>query len=350
MLEFSDSEDSDNEPPQETTSFTSTKEKISLGSKDDEETNKLKKRESDSEANDTEDRKRKRAFNPLSDSEDDDHEEGFLASKNKQTNREFDSKVDDQEVSINKQEKKRAFMSLSDSEEEEDLLPRKQKRAFMALSDSEEEEDFLPRRQKRAFVPLSDSEYEDDGDSNDEEDDGIVLPEAERTEEQFVALFDEEEKYSENEVSTHNRHRKTVNNDRDLQETYKQQMMDDTLFSDADDIIEEVVKKKKRVSRKKAPSSGEEEVYHKGDLDKKRQKMTAVPEIKLDENGDPIRKKRGKYRFTPRPVNKFNPYILFNKEVRSKIKQANPDLDNVAINLLVGKAYRELDPVSKKKN
>ncbi|GAA5802191.1 hypothetical protein HPULCUR_007652 [Helicostylum pulchrum] len=373
LLEFSDSEDSDNEVPQETTSFTGTKEKISLGrlpeSKGGEETNKQKKREfelssdsdmdynedfltsinkpkerefeilSDSEVDDNEafltsiNKKKKRAFNPLSDSEDGDYEEGFLASKNKQTQREFDSKVDNRKASKNKQEKKKAFMPLSDSEE-----------------------DFLPRKKKRVFMPLSDSEYEDDGDvlsESEYEDDTESVLEAERIKQRYIALFDTED-HSENEASIHNRHKKTVNDDRDLLsndvETYQQPLMDDSLFSDADDLIEEeIVKKKKKVSRKRIPSSGEEveeEVYRKGDLDKKRQKLTAVPKIKLDENGNPIRKKRGKYRFAPRPVNKFNPYILFNKEYRRKFKAANPELDNVGINLLVGKAYRELDPVS----
>ncbi|KAG2235268.1 hypothetical protein INT48_004735 [Thamnidium elegans] len=285
LLEFSDSEDSDNEAAQETTSFTGIKEKISLGRLSDKEKNKQKKR----------------AFEPLSDSEeeenDGDDKEESLTNKNKR--------------------KKRAFNPLSDSEEAND--------------DDDDDDDYLPsinkQKKNRAFKPLSDSEYEDNDEALSEteyEDHEEVLSEAEMNKRRYGALFDSEED-SESEASARNKYKKIINNSGEKKKGPMPKF-------DADLLT-------KNIETYKQP----------GDLDKKRQKLAAVPVIKLDENGNPVKKKRGKYRFAPKPGNKFNPYILFNKEFRPKIKQANPGLDNIEINLLVGKAYRELDPEKKEK-
>lgn len=46
-----------------------------------------------------------------------------------------------------------------------------------------------------------------------------------------------------------------------------------------------------------------------------------------------------------KPTNRYNPFILFNKEMRAKIKEEHPELDNYELSRIIGQQWKELDPV-----
>lgn len=70
----------------------------------------------------------------------------------------------------------------------------------------------------------------------------------------------------------------------------------------------------------------------------------------LDENGEPVNDKTHEKtrvrKYAPKPGNKFNPYIIFNRMERQKIKDLNPEMDNHALSREVGRIYASLSPVS----
>lgn len=50
-----------------------------------------------------------------------------------------------------------------------------------------------------------------------------------------------------------------------------------------------------------------------------------------------------------KPTNRYNPFILFNKEMRAKIKADNPGASNFEVSRMIGEAWKTLDPVKLKK-
>lgn len=72
----------------------------------------------------------------------------------------------------------------------------------------------------------------------------------------------------------------------------------------------------------------------------------------LNENGIPIKDrfhdKSRVRKYAPKPGNRFNPYIIFNRIERQKIKDLNPELDNHALSREVGRVYASLSQVSKR--
>ncbi|KAI9267833.1 hypothetical protein BY458DRAFT_572963 [Sporodiniella umbellata] len=58
--------------------------------------------------------------------------------------------------------------------------------------------------------------------------------------------------------------------------------------------------------------------------------------------------KKTEKKYKSRPANRFNPFILFNKDMRAKIKEENPELDNYQLSKLIGKEWRNISPVRKK--
>ncbi|KAG1054511.1 hypothetical protein G6F43_003477 [Rhizopus delemar] len=48
-----------------------------------------------------------------------------------------------------------------------------------------------------------------------------------------------------------------------------------------------------------------------------------------------------------KPTNRYNPFILFNKEMRAKIKADNPGASNFEVSRMIGEAWKTLDPVKK---
>ncbi|KAL4213633.1 hypothetical protein AB4K20DRAFT_1887629 [Rhizopus microsporus] len=48
-----------------------------------------------------------------------------------------------------------------------------------------------------------------------------------------------------------------------------------------------------------------------------------------------------------KPTNRYNPFILFNKEMRAKIKEERPELDNYELSRIIGQQWKELDPEKK---
>lgn len=60
---------------------------------------------------------------------------------------------------------------------------------------------------------------------------------------------------------------------------------------------------------------------------------------------DDERRKNPHAVFRPRPSNKFNPFFIFNKQVRADICAKHPNLSNAQISRLVSEAYKQLSQV-----
>ncbi|KAI9365331.1 hypothetical protein BD770DRAFT_123755 [Pilaira anomala] len=127
---------------------------------------------------------------------------------------------------------------------------------------------------------------------------------------------------------------------------------EDPLFSDMDEDMDEDLpeqpKTKKRAPRKPKPKATVEpggvlqtKIFRSG-----MEKDKTIDDSRLPNPDKPKKRKRLVRRFGAKPGNRFNPFILFNKEYRSQIKEANPHLDYLELNQLVGKTFRELGPVS----
>lgn len=99
------------------------------------------------------------------------------------------------------------------------------------------------------------------------------------------------------------------------------------LLSDADLSDDELLPP----SRKKRETKREEKYY------------TAGQSMASNENERIGRKMK----YYPKPTNRYNPYILYNKLNRKKIAEENPNITVNELNALVRKGYFEMDPVSR---
>ncbi|KAI9244337.1 hypothetical protein BY458DRAFT_561022 [Sporodiniella umbellata] len=97
------------------------------------------------------------------------------------------------------------------------------------------------------------------------------------------------------------------------------------------------IKKSTKSAKKKNQSISEEEneEYEVYDLMDATRKTLKGSRLRKQPNSKKTRK----------PGNKFNPYLLFNKEMRPKIQELHPDASIGELSKIIGKRWKDLDPV-----
>lgn len=222
--------------------------------------------------------------------------------------------------------------------------------------EEEEEEEVKSKRERKgkpqAFVfPTFDdndddhSEYEHNEEDDDEEEEEV--PEEEK--DKFGSpLFSDVEQDSEEEIISKKRKGKQASSDHiKIKKTkstsypsivdYLHGERENSSSNSGEDSQQENPKKKRkhRPVREVYKAGGESEKYI------------------LNENGIPVKDrlhdKTRVRKYAPKPGNRFNPYIIFNRIERQKIKDLNPEMDNHALSREVGRVYASLSQEKKQK-
>lgn len=201
---------------------------------------------------------------------------------------------------------------------------KKKKKTKRPLFSDEEENDELDQKEEEAFSSRKRGRGAIDDMFSDLEEDELV-EEKEKEQEQ------QDRKKKEKKSSSRNY---TATNYLSREEKRSRQKLQD----EVDMIYEKNKPKRKHRYIYKKDESGNatyEKVY-----DDEEQDTTAS---KADV---PRKPKERRYKFGPKVGNRFNPFILFNKEYRKQVLVANPNLPTKALSTAVSEAYQNLSPVS----
>ncbi|EIE80861.1 hypothetical protein RO3G_05566 [Rhizopus delemar RA 99-880] len=208
-------------------------------------------------------------------------------------------------ASLNKQKESNSkegdiFSDMEDSEEERELVRKKpiQQRS--------------PQQQHSKKPTIKDKESAIKNERNEEM---YSLRKRHTTKDKNLYFMDEDDEDDEY-VNSNN----IEEDDDDEEKEYKFLDNEDAIFNHSEDDEDE---------------DEETEVYE--------SKMNAINQQEAKEEA--IVKRKIERKAGAKPTNRFNPFILFNKEVRAKMKKEHPELDNYELSKWIGQQWKELDPV-----
>jgi hypothetical protein len=147
-----------------------------------------------------------------------------------------------------------------------------------------------------------------------------------------------------------------VYQDEEIEED-EEESIKDSIFSDVEqDSEEEIIsKKRKRVEKRSTPVGSSPAAAAATKKKTREVYMAGGEKLKFEINEDgievPVLKKSKpsgpkKYKYSPKAGNRFNPFIVYNRMERRRIKDLYPELDNLALSRKVGEMYNLLTPVS----